>query len=139
MSIRQLLVALLMPVTPLWAGRSPATAPTTSPSEVTMVYTLGDDNNAKLVQNPTVEQIRAAVASLDGEKVQAVYLNRDDAHGIQANWMAKNELTFQYLDGDARMYHTTAKHSPDVAVRLLQSYMSGKDEWLKMVKWEPEK
>jgi hypothetical protein len=130
---------VLVPVTPICAQRPAATAPTTSASEVKMIYTLGDDNNEKLAQNPTVEQIKAAVASLDGDKVQAVYLKRDDAHAIQANWIAKNELSFQYQNGGDQMHHTPEKYSPDVAVKLLQSYMSDKDQWLKMVKWEPEK
>ena len=122
------------------AREGPATAPSTLPSRVTMVYTLGDDNHDKIAENPTVQQIKAAVASLDGDHVQAVYVNRDDKHGIQANWIGPNAILFQYGDGDDRhLYRSSKNYPPDMAVKLLMSFMSGKDDWRKMVEWEPEK
>ena len=50
------------------------------------------------------------------------------------------QSSFQYWDGgDQHMYQTSKKYPPDVAVKLLKSYMSGNDDWLTMVKWEPVK
>ena len=70
------------------SGAAPATGPTTK------VYTLGNDNNANLAKNPTAEQIKAAIASLDGDKVNAVYLTIDETHAIQANWEAASKISF---------------------------------------------
>ncbi len=117
------------------AEQHPSTA--TSPSEVQVVYTLGNDNNATIAKNPSAEQIKAALAALDGDKALAVYLNRDETHGIQANWDSDSKLSFQYQDGgDQHTYQTTKKYPRDMAMKLFLSYMSGKDDWLKMVTWE---
>jgi len=140
MRLRYVLTLLVILGTTVLAGQLPTTAPTTSPSETKTVYTLGNDNNENLAKNPTSDQIKAAVASIDGDKVNTVYIRKDATHCVQVNWDADKSFSFQYVDGgDAHMYETKKKYPPDVAVALLLSYMSGKDDWLKMVDWMPMK
>jgi len=141
MRIAYALTLLLIWGTSVLANDHPATAPTTAPSADKMNYTLGNDNNENLAKNPTADQIKAAVASLDGDKVNAVYIHKDETHAIQVNWEADtSSFSFIYIDGgDAHMYASKKKYPPDVAVTLLLSYMSGKDDWLKMVDWAPMK
>lgn len=117
----------------------PAALPATQPAA--KVYTLGNDNIENLAKSPTTEQIKVALASLDGDKVNAVYLKTDDTHAIQANWEAAGKISFQYTDGgDEHMFMTRKKnYPPEIALKLFLSYMSGADAWLKMVDWAPLK
>lgn len=140
MRLRYAPVLLLLLATRVLAAQRPTTLPSTAPTENKMTYVLGNDNNENLAKNPTTERIRAAVASLDGDKVNAIYIHKDEAHCIQVNWESDKSFSFQYVDGgDDHLYATKKKYPPDAAVALLLSYMSGHDEWLKMVDWAPMK
>lgn len=108
-------------------------APTTLPSGKPMVL---EDSNGKSVSRPTAEQIKAAVAKLDGDRVVFLILRMDETHFIQVNWDAKDQFSFQYAAGnDDRIFETTRKYPADVAVRVLLSYLSGTEEWKKGVEW----
>jgi hypothetical protein len=109
---------------------------TTAPAPRT--YTLGTDDNPNLSQNPTPSQIKAAIATLEGQKIHAVFISVDEKHSIQANWESAQEVGFQYVDGgDDRTFESrTKKYSPEVALAVLMSYSVGGGDWQKMIDWE---
>ncbi len=98
-----------------------------------MTYSLMNDDG-KTLNNPTEADIRVAVAKIDGDKfVMAQLFKGKDC--LQANWEEKNQLSFQCEEG-GKPFHTKA-YPADVVVKVFLSYMTGTDDWKKMVELKP--
>ncbi len=97
------------------------------------------DNQNKVTKNPTEANIRAALVVFDREDGANALLSKGDNDQVALasdNWEAKGKIHFQYKDGD-KVFHTSKSYPSDIAIKIYLSFLSGTDEWQKMVELKP--
>jgi len=100
-----------------------------------------DGKNWPTMQNPTQDDIRAAIASLgDGPKDPGfLILRRDAANMIQLNWDEKSRYSFNLQEGDEKhQFLSTRQYSAADALQLLIAYVTNKSDWKKPADWKQE-
>ena len=106
-----------------------------------MSYKLKNQQNGKVILNPTDVDIKAMVASLKDDFGPVLALVTDSGdEPLSMDEIEKGKFGFTCQDGNT-VYFSKDGHecSADVAIKIIISYRDGTQDWKKLSDWKQGK
>jgi hypothetical protein len=92
----------------------------------------------KTIQNPTEDEIRQAVSTLDNKNNDAfLVLEINDMTYMQTSGDPKDGFILEYQENDVKHHYQSKRElAADEVVKALVLYSVGSDDWKQMAEWQ---